>query len=145
MNVVRQSLLRDLLCATEENEIERVEELIRQGLKVDEAEELSKKSPFFVAAEEGHVELLRLMIPHAKNPDSPEYYGATPLAYVVHELGASPVAEKRDRLLATLKLLLEVGADPGAGSDKYQTPVVLCREYGMLDLEGLFGNYAGTR
>ncbi|MFT3883387.1 MAG: ankyrin repeat domain-containing protein [Gemmatales bacterium] len=135
MDIARKSLLRDLILATERNDFEHVKKLLDLGLEADEVDEISHQTALFSAACNGHVELTKFLLSKVRHPDSSEFGGATPLAYVIHGLGERPSGEKQDRLMSIIHLLLGAGANPNAGSDKHQTPLVLSRAYKMTDIE----------
>jgi ankyrin repeat protein len=138
MDIVRKSLLRDLILAAERNDIEHAIKLLDHGFRADQVDEISHKTALFAAASNGHVELTNFLLSKASHPDSTQFGGTTTLGYVIHELGERPDSDKQHKLMSILNLLLVAGADPKAGSDKDQTPLVLSRAYQLTEVEALF-------
>jgi ankyrin repeat protein len=141
IDVVGDSLLRDLVYAAEHGDSARVATLLDLGLKPDRVDAASGKTALFAAACGGQTEIVRQLLAHVAHPDREEVFRTTPLAYVIHELGEGPAEPKRAQLVAVVRSLLEAGANPRGGSDRHQTPLGLAREYEMEDVNALLAEY----
>ena len=141
VDVLADSLLRDLVYAAEHGDSARVATLLDLGLKPDRVDAASRSTALFAAARAGQAEIVRQLLAHVADPDREEVFRTTPLAYVIHELGEGPTEAKRTQLVAIVRLLLAAGAKPTGGSDRHQTPFGLAREYGMKDVEALLAEY----
>ena len=134
---LRDSLLRDLVSAASEGDMDAVCRLLSLGLPVDFVDQRTGLSPLHAAAGAGQVEVMTVLLQRCSDPDSPQIGGVTPLAHAVHEL-----AEPSDptippaRRLQTLRILLNAGAKPAAGGPG-QEPIGLARLYGLASVETL--------
>ena len=130
-----RSLLQDLVLAVTEGDAEHVQTLLLQGVRPDIIDLASAWSALH-AAVLSNVKALDTLLPFARSVDGPRVGGATPLSYVVHELGESPSPERRKDLLDALKTLLAAGANPRAGAPD-QSALELASLYGFPDVESM--------
>jgi ankyrin repeat protein len=143
MDMMLRSLLRDLICAAEQNDRAQVELLLSNGLLADMSAGWPGRCAFRAAVESGHLEMVRFLITHVRHPDLTYIGNNTPLSYVIHELHdvrEDPNSVARQNWWAIMECLLEAGADPRASSCD-QEPLVLSRLYGMEDVEAILKQY----
>ena len=78
-------------------------------------------TPFWIAARDSNVEMMRLLLEAGANPHQTNAYGSTPLM-VAAGLGGSDARRPPDhRVFETVTLLLELGSDVAAATPSGQT------------------------
>lgn len=144
MDSLSQSLLQDLVAATDIGNVDAMQTLLTRGVRPDIVDTHSGWSALHAAVLSLHPGTLELLLRHCDNPDRPTVGGGTALSYAIHELGESPASEKREALLAAVQKLLAAGADPKAGASD-QTPLELVRMYQLDDIEPLLTDMSRCR
>ena len=135
MDPLAATRVADLVSAVEQGDADYVNKMLAVHAHVDEADVLTGNSALHAAVLH-HVELLPALLEHAGNPDALDAAGATPLSYVVHELGDAPDAARRRQLVDAATRLLRAGADPRAGASD-QSALELARLYELPEIEAL--------
>lgn len=115
-----------------DNEIERVDELIRQGSDINRAD-VNGFTPLHIAGQQYSVEAARLLLEAGATVDAENVYGNTPLFVATFN------SNGRGELIA---LLLEKGADPLHSNKSAQTPLGLAQLIANYDVAQFF---AGDR
>lgn len=110
INLLDREGLTPLAYAARGGSLESVNLLVAAGAAVDLTEKNSGWTPLMRAAEQWHADVVRHLLEHGAKPNVTTSLGKTPLAAA---LAGSLFAygPKGDRL-ATVKILLEKGADP---------------------------------
>lgn len=133
MNPLNIALHSDLVLATKAGDTQRATELLSIGVRPDIVDSSSGWSALH-AAVVFNTDSLGVLLEHCIDPDGPKVGGGTPLSYVIHELGENPGANRRQRLIDALNMLLSAGASPSAGGPD-QTALELVRLYRLPDIE----------
>lgn len=133
MDPLGDSLLIDLVSATEAGDAEQVRRLLALGVRPDLIEHRSHWSALHVSVIH-NPSLVPILLEYTRTPDLPQVMGGTPLSYVVQELAGHPDAGRRQQLFQAMDTLLKAGADP-AGGQNDQSPFALSRLYGLHDVE----------
>lgn len=99
---------------------ERVEELLRKDPGLARRRDSARISPLSYAAREGHLHIVRLLLEHGADPNTPE--DAAPDGRALFEACCA-------NHLEVAQLLLEHGANPNAGVDSCECCLTICRVY----------------
>lgn len=99
---------------------ERVVELLRRDGGLATRLDSARISPLSYAAREGHLHIVRLLLEHGADPNTPE--DAAPAGGALYEACCG-------NHLEIAKLLLEHGANPNAGKDSSECCLTICRIY----------------
>ena len=99
---------------------ERVEELLRKDAGLARALDSARVSPLSHAAGGGHLHIVRLLLQHAADPNTPE--DGAPDGLALFE-----ACRRNDFEIA--QLLLEHGANPNAGADSSGCCLTICEVY----------------
>lgn len=101
-------------------DLERVDELLRKDAGLARRLDSARGSPLSYAAREGHLHIVRLLLEHGAEPNTPE--DAAPD-------GRALYAACRGNHLQVAELLLEHGANPNAGVDSCGCCLTIGRVY----------------
>jgi ankyrin repeat protein len=99
---------------------ERVEQLLRKDAGLAKRRDSSRVTPLSYAAREGHLHIVRLLLKHGADPNTPE--DAAPHGRPLFEACCG-------NHLEVAQLLLEHGADPNAGTDSNECCLTIGRIY----------------
>ena len=132
MDPLSDSLLIDLVSATEQGDVEHVRRLLALGVRPDVIEHSSGWSALHKSVLHDP-RLLPTLLEYTANPDAPQVMGGTALSYVVHELGENPDDNRKQQLFEAIEVLLHAGANPQTGAPD-QTALELAALYNMPDV-----------
>lgn len=144
MTVLDSSLATDLLEASRSGDESRVLELLHAGVVVSAIPPGSSCAALHVAAEGGHVSLVLALLAHGCPVDLLDRLGATALSYTIHAVAESPDSRHLALLIRVVRVLLDAGADPKAGRNREDAPLVLARTYERRDIEEMLLPHCDT-
>ena len=101
---------RDMREACGKGDTEEVERLIRAGVDVNKVDSDYGYTPLYLAAERGHIDIVKLLINNGANISEKSSDGETPLYWVA-----------REGYVDIVKLLLSAGADPYIADNEGET------------------------
>lgn len=135
MTVLEFSRATDLLEASRRGDESRVLELLHAGVVASGIPPGSSCAALHVAAEHGHISLVLALLAHGCPVDLHDRLGATSLSYTIHAVAESSDSNHRAALCRVVRVLLDAGANPKAGRNREDTPLVLARAYELRDIE----------
>jgi ankyrin repeat protein len=134
MNVLQDSLARDLLAAAHAGDLKRLRGLLDAGVDPTHVPSVCFAPALHHAVEAASVEVVQELLGRGCPPDIRDRAKQTALGTVVHALGEGRDAPGAARLKHIGELLMERGASPTGSCDSEHTALSLARAYGRPDL-----------
>lgn len=117
----RQIAKNPLLLATGRGSLSEVQNLVREGANVNEATKVDGRTSLYMAAEDGYLGIIQVLVQGGADKDKAVHDGSTPL-FIAAEMGH----------LAVVQYLLQQGADQDKPMHDGTTPLYVAAQNGHL-------------
>ena len=117
-------MIRELVQAAIQGEIERVQDLLHQGVNINGQDDI-RRNPLRMAVSNRQIEMIRFLLDRGADPNAPDYEGCTPTTQAVIEAQSWAVIVTDPR---PLELLRQAGGRLGLREAVLMSDVELARQ-----------------